>query len=196
MAKQLLKLLAICCLFAFSVSCSKSNQEDLKLIPVKSGEKWGYINKKGEYLINPQFQDAGFFRNGLARVVSSDGKTGYINEDGKYIIPAKFKSGTHFFEGLAFVVSDGSFPVCIDKSGETIFSLKQAKYAVSFSEGLAVIVNKEGKFGFVDETGKMIINPQFDTANSFSEGLAVVKQNDKFGFIDKTGKIVINTQFE
>src|SRR5690606_31782327 len=56
--KFLLKLLVVCSLIAFCVSCTStsSNQVDLKLIPVKSGEKWGYINKKGEYVINPQFQ--------------------------------------------------------------------------------------------------------------------------------------------
>lgn len=187
----------ICCLCIFGISCSKNNSKiNLELIPVESGKKWGYINKKGEYIINPQFQDASFFRDGLARVISSDGKTGYINEDGKYAIPAKFKNGTHFTEGLAFVVSDGGYPTCIDKSGEIKFSLKQAKYAVSFSEGLAVIVTAEGKFGFVDKTGKTVINPQFDEANPFSEGLARFKQKDKWGFIDKTGKIVINPQFD
>ena len=194
---RLIKSLVICSLFAFCISCSnKSDQIDLKLIPVKSGEKWGYINQKGEYVINPQFQDAGFFRKGIARVLSSDEKFGYISEDGKYKIAAKFKEGTHFKEGLAFVVSDGGHPTCIDKSGETRFQLKQAKYAVSFSEGLAMFVSTDGKYGFVDKNGKVVINSQFENAHPFSEGLAAVCQNDKWGFIDKKGKIVINLQFE
>ncbi|MDR1654248.1 MAG: WG repeat-containing protein [Prevotellaceae bacterium] len=193
---QTVSKMLIAGLLCFCVACSNSDQADLKLIPVKSGKKWGYINKKGEYVINPQFQNAGFFRDGLAKVISSDGKTGYIKKDGKYAIPAKFKSGTHFAEGLAFVVSDGSYPVCIDKSGETKFSLKQAKYVCSFSEGLAMIVIADDKFGFVDKSGKTVINPQFEGASSFSEGLAAVKQKGKCGFIDKTGKIVINPQFD
>ena len=180
----------------FCVSCSNNSKVDLTLIPVKSGEKWGYINKKGEYVINPQFADAGFFRDGLAKVVSVDGKTGFINTDGKYEIPAKFKNATPFSEGLAFVVSDGSYPVCIDKSGETIFSLKQAKYAVWFSEGLAEFVTTERKYGFADKTGQIVVNPQFEDAMPFSEGFAAVKQNDKWGFIDKSGKIVISSQFD
>jgi hypothetical protein len=163
---------------------------------VKSGEKWGYINKKGEYKINPQFQDVGFFYDGLARVVSSNGKVGYISEDGKYAIPAKFKNGTNFSEGLAFVVSDGGHPTCIDKSGETKFQLKQAKYVASFSEGLAMFITVDEKVGFVDKTGKVVINPQFEIALPFFEGFAAVCQDDKWGFIDKTGKIVINLQFE
>jgi hypothetical protein len=168
----------------------------LKLIPVKSGEKWGYINKKGEYVINPQFQNADFFHEGLARVVSSDGKTGYISEDGKYAIPAKYKSGTSFSDDLAFVVSDGGYPTCIDKSGKTKFQLKQAKYVFSFSEGLAMFGTSDQKIGFIDKTGKVVVNPQFENARPFLEGLAAVCQDKNWGFIDKTGKIVINPQFE
>jgi hypothetical protein len=166
----------------------------LELIPVKSGGKWGYINTKGEYIINPQFSDAGFFRDGLARAVSSDGKVGYISKDGKYKIAATFKDGTFFSDGLAFVVSDGGYPTCIDKSGEIKFALKEAKRVSSFKDGVAAIV--ADKVGFVDQTGKVIINPQFDEAGFFSEGYAAVRQNNKAGFIDKAGKIVINLQFE
>lgn len=197
MKKITLKTFVICCVCFISLSCSNQESKiNFELIPVKSGEKWGYINTKGEYKINPQFQDAQFFRDGLAKVLSVDGKVGYISEDGKYVIPAKYKSGTPFQEGLAFVVSDGGYPTCIDKSGETKFQLKQAKYAFWFSEGLAMFQTSDEKFGFVDESGKVIINPQFEYARPFHEGYAAICQNKKWGFIDKSGKIVINPQFE
>ena len=48
------------------VSCSDFGEE--ALAKVKIGDKWGYINKKGEFVINPQFDDARFFLEGLARV--------------------------------------------------------------------------------------------------------------------------------
>lgn len=197
MKKNTLKSLLISCVCVISLSCSNNqNKIDFELIPVKSGEKWGYINNKGEYKINPQFKDAQFFRDGLARVLSVDGKVGYITEDGKYKIPSKFKDGTPFQEGLAFVVSDGGYPTCIDKSGETQFQLKQAKYAFWFSEGLAMFQTLDNKFGFVDKTGKVVVNPQFEYARPFNEGYAAVCQNKKWGFIDQSGKIVINPQFD
>ena len=59
-----------------------------------------------------------------------------------------------------------------------------------FSEGLAA-VEKNGKYGFVDEAGKEVIPLIYDDVFDFSEGLAHVKKNDKHGFVDKTGKIVI-----
>lgn len=55
---------------------------------------------------------------------------------------------------------------------------------------------EEGKFGFKDETGKIIVQAKFENVRSFSEGMAGVKQNGKWGFIDKNGEVIITPQFE
>jgi len=52
------------------------------------------------------------------------------------------------------------------------------------------------KYGFIDKSGKVVIEPQFDGASNFSEGFARVKKDDKWGFIDKSGKMVIEPQFD
>jgi hypothetical protein len=57
-----------------------------------------------------------------------------------------------------------------------------------FSEGLTK-VKKGGKYGFVDKTGKFIIEPPYQEAQIFSEGLAAVRLNGKVGY--KAGKFVI-----
>ena len=50
-------------------------------------------------------------------------------------------------------------------------------------------VKLNGKYGFIDSTGKMVIAPQFDKATSFIlEGLAQVWKDGKVYFIDETGK--------
>lgn len=64
-----------------------------------------------------------------------------------------------------------------------------------YSDGLArICLNR--KYGYIDKTGKIVINPQFDYAYDFSEGMAVIRQNGKYGYIDKSGKIVIPPQFD
>lgn len=66
---------------------------------------------------------------------------------------------------------------------------------MKFSECRAA-VKTGGKWGFINTSGKMVIQPQFgDGFSDFSEGLASVKINQKEGYIDKTGKLVIEPQF-
>ena len=53
------------------------------------------------------------------------------------------------------------------------------------------------KWGYVDATGKYVINPQFVYANAFSDGLAlVVNDNMKMGFIGIDGKYRINPIYD
>ena len=57
-------------------------------------------------------------------------------------------------------------------------------------------VVKDGKCGYIDRTGKVIIEPQFHSAFPFSEGLAALEIDGKFGFIDTAGKIAIKPQYD
>ena len=85
----------------------------------------------------------------------------------------------------------------IDKMGKYLV-LPEFDYIDDFSEGLA-LVGVDGKTGYIDKTGKMVIPLQVDGGNSkFLEGLATakLKGNDKLGYIDKTGKVVIPPQFD
>ena len=56
----------------------------------------------------------------------------------------------------------------------------------SFNEGMAW-VKLNGKYGFIDKTGKEVISLKYDFARAFSEGLAAVRLNGRWGFVDKTG---------
>jgi WG containing repeat len=56
-------------------------------------------------------------------------------------------------------------------------------------------VKKDGKFGYIDSNGKVIIPFKFDDAWYFSEGLASIKIGEKRGYINEKGKIVIEPQF-
>ncbi len=63
-----------------------------------------------------------------------------------------------------------------------------------FSEDLA-FVKVDEKYGYVDGTGRMVIEPRFDLASEFFGGLAAVMVGEKWGYIDRTGKIAIAPQF-
>ena len=56
--------------------------------------------------------------------------------------------------------------------------------------------SKDARWGYIDSTGKLAINFQFEEVEDFSEGLAAVKTGNRWGFIDEEGKFVINPQFD
>jgi hypothetical protein len=60
---------------------TKDFSEDLAA--VKKNGKWGYIDKKGNVIINFMYEKAGSFINGSANV-TLNGKQGYIDHDGKF----------------------------------------------------------------------------------------------------------------
>ena len=68
----------------------------------------------------------------------------------------------------------------------------------NFSEGLAA-VELDGKWGFIDQTGKEVVPLRYDDVEYFFEGLAAVRVGDwetgKWGFIDKTGKEVVPPKY-
>lgn len=51
-------------------------------------------------------------------------------------------------------------------------------------------IKRNGNSGYIDETGKYVIQPQLGDALNFSEGLAMARISSKYGYIDKTGKYV------
>jgi hypothetical protein len=58
-------------------------------------------------------------------------------------------------------------------------------------------IQVNGKWGYIDSTGKVVIKPQFAWAEEFSEGLAAFENEDgKHGYVDETGKIVIEAKFD
>ncbi|MDR2127274.1 MAG: WG repeat-containing protein, partial [Prevotellaceae bacterium] len=67
----------------------------------------------------------------------------------------------------------------------------QFEVAGSFYEGLAAI-KKDGKWGFIDKIGAIVIQPEFDGVKNFSDGMAAVKKDGKWGYINRTGEIVIS----
>ncbi len=159
------------------------------------------------FVIQPQFDLVGRFKDGLALVRIGDdknGKYGFVNKQGKIIIKPQFDGVGDFNDGLARVrIGDwdtGKYGF-INKQGKMVIN-PQFDSVGDFQEELASVRIgdfKTGKYGFINKQGEFVINPQFDWANDFSEGLAAVQigsiQNGKFGYIDKQGKIIVKAMY-
>ena len=155
--------------------------------------KWGFVDKKGKTVINPQFKDVNYFNNGKCAVQNDEGKWGYIDKEGKIIINNQFDYAYDFIGDYASVRLDEKVGV-IDEDGKYIIN---PQFNSIFSDGEIFIVNQDDKMGWCDKEGKFVINPQFEHAFFFHENkFASFQSDDKYGYIDKEGKIIINPQFD
>lgn len=57
-------------------------------------------------------------------------------------------------------------------------------------------IETNGKWGYIDKSGTIVITPQWNEAESFSEGLARVSVDGKYGYINSNGEYVIKPQFD
>jgi hypothetical protein len=160
------------------------------LAAVKVGGKWGYIDKTGKMVIAPQFSEAGYFEGGLA-VVRPSGKAGAVNREGEMVIEPVFDD-LFLAEGAPAMglVYENNYTtsrcVFVDESGKLITPWFDGAW--EFQEGIAQ-VRVDGKFGFIDTTGKMVIEPYFSHASRHCQnGLVFVERDGKRGFRDKEGR--------
>lgn len=57
-------------------------------------------------------------------------------------------------------------------------------------------IRRNGQYGFVNQQGSVVVNPQYSDAHDYSEGLAAVKIDGRWGFIDSSSRWIIPPQFE
>lgn len=57
-------------------------------------------------------------------------------------------------------------------------------------------IGKNGKWGFANQEGDLVIDYKFDSVNFFFNGLAVVKLDNKFGYINQEGEWHIKPKFD
>ena len=173
-----------------------SDEKDV-LIPVAAADTYVYVNNRGE-VFTPEVnvpETSAFYGN--YAVVGKE-KKGFLDKRGKLIIPMQYAEATIFSDGLAFVRETAkSAVIAIDTKGKEVFRLPpDVTNARRFSEGFAAFFDqKKGLWGYIDKTGKVVIEPQYKESGDFSCGLATAGSRNAYGFIDAKGKVVIEPQF-
>ena len=64
-----------------------------------------------------------------------------------------------------------------------------------YSEGMAA-VEKNGRWGFIDQKGREIVRPQYQDVLPYGEARAAVKKDGHWGFIDPKGKETVKPQYD
>ncbi|NGY38969.1 WG repeat-containing protein [Flavobacterium sp. XN-5] len=74
---------------------------------------------------------------------------------------------------------------------------KEKSFRVSgdLKSGVAIAIDEDLNYGFVDENENIIIDFKYQFARDFKGGVALIKINNCFGFINTKGEEVIKPQF-
>lgn len=143
--------------------------------------KWGFINKRGETVIEPLYDEVGNFSEGYARVQLENRKWSFVNGKGFHSFNFQFDKAHDFSEGIALVETNGSV-FKLNKDGNLTSLFKEDTFGLyaddgnsKFTDGLALIYSDTNKFfGYIGTDGLISIEPQFKRAKPFSEGVAIV----------------------
>lgn len=136
---------------------------------------------------------------------------GYKDHNDMIVIEAEYVFAYEFSEyGIAIVCDPEEGWIYIDTHGEFVIKPKVVdNYYDEFSEGLARF-EEDGKIGFFNQKGLVVIEPIYEFAYPFKNGFSQVAQGvkkeqmgeytfievDKWGFLNKKGELVIPYRFD
>lgn len=179
--------------------------------------QWGFIDKKGDFVIKPQFEEVSSLflqQPQWPALVKREGKWQYIDRSGKRVSERLFEHyaggeiappkdriskadyAFEFKDGIAYVFIDGKKGI-IDTSDKITYPniSDLIPHWARYSEGLVPFMNKEGRWGYLDRNGLVVIPAKFLLACDFVEGLACVETEEGYGYVDKAGVFAIKPAF-
>ncbi len=158
--------------------------------------RWGYIDTKGNVVIQPQYEEARAFSETVAPV-KSGGVWGFVGKDGLEKVAPQYEEFYIAEDGTEMTVKkDGKWGL-IDAQGITKIPF-QFDTPFWFQEDMAVMTDGE-KYGYIGQSGEWVIPAQFDGCRPFSGGVAVVSRTtdsgdenitEQYALIDKTGQLI------
>lgn len=168
--------------------------EDKDFFVVKKNNKYGFINKSGKEVIPLIYDNVAFnITEGLISVKQKN-KCGFINRNNEIIIPFEYDEAYPFFDGIAFVKKENLYGgIDMNNKIKVKFSVEENEFPF-YSNNLSMF-KKEGKYGYINKKGKIVIPAIYDYAYPFVKGMAYVELNGKSGFINKKGKEIIPIKY-
>lgn len=157
----------------------------------------GWRRATGDFELGSNvFDDIGMHSGGYA-AAGSGGKWGVISIGGQWLVEPQYDEIIQDELGRCY----GQDAVFV-RSGQEVYLYANGAFAEEvyqdarpFSDNGFAAVKKNGKWGFIDTEGNMMIEFAYDDALSFGGHLAAVKQGELWGYVSVRGDIVIEPAF-
>ena len=185
---------------------------------VKKGQSYCVIDKTGKIIV-PFNKYKHFERvvNGYFIAYTENRRSALLDKTGKEVLPSNLSAsscadeygfvevqeayGDYYFYNIKSQKKYPKISTTLAYQYEEFYRAYGNLRYRKFVDDIACVQDMNSrKFGYVDRFGKFVIKPQFEFAESFSDGLALVSQKnefgeEKYGFIDRKGTLVIPCQY-
>lgn len=202
------------------------NQQYRIKIDNSNGTKYSIVDKDENSLIENDYSYIDYLFGEYFIVSSNNGKLGVIDAKGNQKLEIKYDSieiiqGTEMIKttvtkdkltqiydsNLSFIgemnnaiVEENKQYIKMYNETQTIyydFTGKEIKNTQILSGQKLYANEKDGKWGFVDSNGNVIVENDYDKSTDFnSYGFAGIRKDNKWGIVDQTGNVVLQPEYE
>lgn len=167
-------------------------------LPVMEKGKWRFLDINTEKM-SGQYDDVTSFTDGTAMVLKDKVWTMVDSElkelTGKKFTAVKMYTNGEFLCDNRFIASNGKVYSLYKTDGSKVFDFPGKNTDLNLGDYIAYQDNK-GLWGFVDQKGNIVIEPEYKGAKSFSYGMGAIYDGENWGYINSDGKTVIDCQYK
>lgn len=164
-------------------------------IVVKFKGQYGVINLRQNWIVTP--------KRDLIKIISKDR---YLEFDAQTTFLKDFRGGIVYFSDNDLTYEETHLREHLPAGGHWLISLdgviiqrssepEGIQQTFSESEGFRPIM-KDGKYGFIDEEGRLRIANRYEAVRPFMEGRAGIRIMNRWGFIDKQEQLVVQPVYD
>ena len=160
------------------------------LTEIKKKGKYGFIDSRGNLVVDCIYDDVYGFYNGFAQV-KKDNKYGFVNTNGNLVVDCIYDFVYDFCNGFARVKKDNKWGFVDTKGNLVVDCIYDEVWC--FLNGFAR-VKKDNKYGFVNTKGNLVVDCicDLDSGNSDIDGNVKIKIDGKWGFIVAKENLIID----
>ena len=184
----------------------------------KKNNKYGVMKTTGEIILEASYDELKETKSGIL-IAKKDGKYGVIDLENNSKVEFKYNAISYNEKADLYITEDENFNneildntytvkltgILIDLDSEKgylelrqdneykyyNFKFEEKKETDIFTSNTLFLSKKDGKYGFIDKEGKVIVDYIYDDATSQNiYGYAGVKKDGKWGVVDNKGSLI------
>lgn len=162
------------------------------LAPAKMKGLWGFINKKGEWIITPEYKNANTFQGRYAVVSSNEHQWHFIDRKGNIMLSEVYDTIIQYQEGSYSIVSENQQWKYLNPLLKPINDVWYTEAKPFSKEGIAK-VKKDSSDYYINLFGEIVFKA--DELLDFKNGIGIFRKENLWGWIDENGEEIIAPKY-